>query len=944
MSERYQSQIASSGLYGGNAEYIEVLYEQYLDDPQSVNEQWQNYFAELKQDSDEKSRLDVQERFEVLGQMPPMASGGGGDVNKQIGVRKLIHAYRLRAFHKANTDPINLRPKHIVEECDLAYNNLGKDDLETIFDVDGAFNQSEMKLKDLVANLENTYANHLGVELAHVWEVAERRWFFKHFEDSAGDYGFSDEDKKIFLTRLVAADGMEKYLHKRYVGQKRFSLEGGDALIPLTQMLIDHLGVNEVEEIGIAMAHRGRLNMLINVFGKNPQMLFDEFDGKMQPAANRSGDVKYHMGFSSRIDIDGHKVDLSMAYNPSHLEFVNAVQMGSTRARLERRRQAIPGDDGVILDIANKAVPILIHGDAALAGQGINQEALQLSQLRGYQTGGSIHIAVNNQIGFTTSNLQDSRSSMYCTDIAKSIQAPVLHVNGDDPEAVAFAGRLAADYLLEFQKDIFIDLVCYRRLGHNEADEPSATQPMMYRKIRQHPVPAEVYAKKLLNEGVIEENTLADLQEQYKERLEQGERVAPAKEIDSSVHDGLYHEWMAMRDQDWDKPVDTTYPVEKIQALGEKIFAIPDNFNVHTIVKRLLTTRQKMVAGEQEFDWGTAENLAYATLLDQDYQVRVSGEDCGRGTFSHRHAVLHDQETGESYLPLAYIKEGQPSIRVIDSLLSEAGVLGFEYGYATAEPKGLVIWEAQFGDFANGAQVIIDQFIASGETKWGRYCGLVMLLPHGYEGQGPEHSSARLERYLQLCAKDNMQVCVPSTPAQVYHMLRRQVLRTFRKPLIVMSPKSLLRHKLAVSTMQDLAEGQFHEVIDEIDDLAKDKVKRVVLCSGKVYYDLLQKRRDENIDDIALIRVEQLYPFPGKALSALFATYKNAQDFVWAQEEPRNQGAWLQISESLNDALPEGKQAYYIGREESASTAAGYAKVHAAEQAALVEQALNIAQ
>lgn len=942
MSGSYQAKKASSGLSGGNAEYVEALYEQFLDDPDSVTEAWRKYFTELKQDSHEVSRLEVQERFEILGQMPAASFAGGGESQKQMGVRKLIHAYRLRGHRKADIDPIHLREPHDVPECTLEYNGLDKSDLETTFAVDNAFGRSEMKLKDLIAELEAAYASHLGVELAHVWEIDERRWFFDRLEKHTKDYGFSKEEKKVFLERLVAADGMEKYLHKRYVGQKRFSLEGGDALIPLTQNLVDHLGHHGTEEIGIAMAHRGRLNMLINIFGKNPQMLFDEFDGKLQPAANRSGDVKYHMGFSSRIEIEGKEVDLSLAYNPSHLEFVNAVQLGSTRARLERRRHS-SDPDSLLLEIANKAVPILIHGDAALAGQGINQEALQLSQLRGYQVGGSIHIAVNNQIGFTTSNLKDSRSSMYCTDIAKSIQAPVLHVNGDDPEAVVFAGKLAADYLLKFQKDIFIDLVCYRRLGHNEADEPSATQPKMYEKIRKHPVPAEVYANRLVAEGVIGESDYKAMQDDYRQRLESGERVAPAKEIDSNARDELYLEWSELRDQDWSKPVDTTYSAEKIAALGKQIFTAPEDFNVHPIVKRMLDTRLKMVDGEQVFDWGTAENLAYATLLDQGYQVRVSGEDCGRGTFSHRHAVLHDQKTGESYLPLAHIKEDQPSCRIIDSLLSEVGVLGFEYGYATAEPKGLTIWEAQFGDFANGAQVIIDQFIASGETKWGRYCGLVMLLPHGYEGQGPEHSSARLERYLQLCAKENMQVCVPSTPAQVFHMLRRQVLRGFRKPLVVMSPKSLLRHKLAVSSMEDLANGHFEEVIPEIDDIATDKVRRVVMCAGKVYYDLLQKRREENIDDIAIIRVEQLYPFPVKQLQELLSGYSKDAELLWCQEEPRNQGAWHQIYESLLEAVPEGRRVYYVGREESASTAAGYAKVHAAEQAALVDQALDIA-
>ena len=942
MSSQYKAQIDSSGLFGGNASYIEALYEDYLADPQSVSPEWQKYFATIKGDAkNERSRLDVQEKFEALAQMPLLASVGGEDVDaaKQAAVRALIQDFRLRAHWGADVDPAKIRERRVLPECQIEHHGLDKSDLEQTFNVDGAFGQETMKLGELLKRLQETYAGHIGLEVAHVNDIAERRFFFEALESAPQHYGFDAAKRKGFLEKLVAADGLEKYLHKRYVGQKRFSLEGGDGLIPLTYEMIRHLGNEGTEEIGIAMAHRGRLNMLINILGKSPQSLFDEFDGKLVPAANRSGDVKYHMGFSSRVSYGENNVDLTLAYNPSHLEFVNAVQMGSTRARLERLRQEKYRDQSVS-DIANKAVPILIHGDAALAGQGVNQEVLQLSQLRGYQVGGAIHIVVNNQIGFTTSNLLDLRSSMYCTDIAKSIQAPVLHVNGDDPEALSFAAILAAKYMLEFKKDVFIDIVCYRRLGHNEADEPSATQPMMYQKIRKHPVPAEVYAQQLVADGIIGADDYGRMQENYRERLEAGNPVAEAVQIDQN--DPLATEWRALREQDWGAAVDTGFDRARLAELGAKIFAVPEGFTPHKIVEKMLETRRDMAAGKQDLDWGAAENLAYATLLDQGYQVRVSGEDSGRGTFSHRHAVMHDQETGDSYMPLAHISDKQPTVRVIDSLLSECGVLGFEYGYSTAEPKGLVIWEGQFGDFANGGQVIIDQFIASGETKWDRYSGLVMLLPHGYEGQGPEHSSARLERYLQLCAKDNMQICVPTTPAQTFHMLRRQVLRKFRKPLIVMSPKSLLRHKLAVSSMDELANGHFREVINEIDPIAKDKVKRIILCSGKVYYDLLQKRRDDHKDEVALVRIEQLYPFPVKALREVIEQYPHDAQIVWCQEEPRNQGAWHQIYEALLEALPEGRRVYYIGREESASTAAGYAKVHAVEQAALVEQALDI--
>lgn len=936
----------SSGLYGGNASYVEELYEQYLQNPQAVSEYWQRYFSTIKADSSsEVSRLAVQEKFAYLAQLP--AATGGVDsveMQKQIAVLNLIAAYRYRAHRSAEVDPVDIRERRGMEEFEIKRYGLDENDLDKTFQVDGAFGQQQMTLKTLIAKLEKTYNHHIGLEFGHVWEKEEHDWFIEQMEATAGEFNFSAEQKERLLKQLVRADGLEKYLHRRYVGQKRFSLEGGDALIPLTQAIIDILSDRETEEVGIAMAHRGRLNMLINILGKTPQALFDEFEGKFEPAKNRSGDVKYHMGFSSRMQTDKGTLDISLAYNPSHLEFVNAVQMGSTRARLERQRmkeKEKSANEVNILEVANRAVPILIHGDAALAGQGINQEVLQLAQLRGYQVGGSVHIVVNNQIGFTTSNLEDARSSMYCTDIAKSTQVPVFHVNGDDPEAVVFAGRLAIEYLLRFQKDVFIDLVCYRRLGHNEADEPSATQPIMYQKIRNHPVPAEVYAQKLLEEGIIEKQTLQTLQENYQERLANGESVALAEQIDENK-DKLAQEWKALRHQDWEKAVDTKVDLARLQALGEKTFSAPESFKAHKIVNKILATRRDMIAGKQALDWGAAENLAYATLLDEGYLVRLSGEDSGRGTFSHRHAVLHDQETGESYLPLAHLKDNQPSVRVIDSLLSEMGALGFEYGYATAEPKGLIVWEAQFGDFANAAQVIIDQFIASGETKWGRYCGLVMLLPHGYEGQGPEHSSARLERFLQLCAKDNMIVAMPTTPAQIFHLLRLQVLREFRKPLIVMSPKSLLRHKLAVSEMEALAEDQFERVIGEINaDIVADKVRRVVLCSGKVYYDLLQKRREDKISDVALIRLEQLYPFPLKEVKEILAQYPEQAQYVWVQEEPRNQGAWLKVLESTLDELG-SRRLHYIGREESASTAAGYTKVHNAEQAALVDEALKV--
>lgn len=942
MAVNYQLQKNTSGLYGGNAAYIETLYESFLEDPTSVSAHWQSYFASIAEQNPENSsvetgRLAIQQRFEALAQLPAIAQGDSAELVKQLGVLRLIEDFRYRAHRAADIDPIALRDKAPLPSDNLAQYGLSSQDLSTRFDTLGAFGTTALTLGELIDKLKHTYAAHLGLEIEQLWSQEERQFFIDAFERHAGTFHYSNARKQQLLESLIAADGMEKYLHKRFVGQKRFSLEGGDALIPLTHAAIDKLAANGAEEIGIAMAHRGRLNMLINVFGKTPQSLFDEFEGKLQPVQNRAGDVKYHMGFSATLTTDsGKNVDISLAYNPSHLEFVNAVQLGSTRARLERRRIA-QGANTAISACYTQAVPILIHGDAALAGQGINQELLQLSQLRHYQVGGALHIVVNNQIGFTTSHLDDARSSLYCTDIAKAVQVPVIHFNGDDPEAAVFAAELAADYIQRFHKDIFIDLVCYRRLGHNEADEPAATQPKMYEKIRKHPTPAQVYAKRLEQDGIISAGDYDTAFEAYRQKMEAGAKLARAGAI--AENDPLHQAWQRLEHVDWQAPTDTRVARERLQTLGKAAFSLPADFEAHKIVGKLYDTRLEAVLNDQPLDWGTAENLAYASLLDSGYLVRISGEDCGRGTFSHRHAAVHDQHSGQTYYPLQHLHAEQAPFRVIDSLLSETGVLGFEYGYATAEPNGLIIWEAQFGDFANVAQVIIDQFIASGETKWGRYNGLTMLLPHGYEGQGPEHSSARLERYLQLCAENNMQVCVPTTPAQIFHLLRRQVLRHFRKPLIVMTPKSLLRHKLAVSALDELANGRFEEVIDAHEITDKAAVQRVVLCSGKVYYDLLEKRRELGLENIALVRIEQLYPFPEVAVREVLASYPNAQ-IVWCQEEPRNQGAWTQILERLMQAA--NRPVTYIGRRESASTAAGYAKVHAQEQQLLVEQALTL--
>jgi 2-oxoglutarate dehydrogenase E1 component len=761
---------------------------------------------------------------------------------------------------------------------------------------------------------------------------AQRQWIQERIEPVRATAQLSVEQRKRLLQKLTEAEHLERYLHTRYVGQKRFSLEGGESLIPSIDELIQRAGGNGVQEIVIGMAHRGRLNVLVNVLGKMPQDLFLEFEGKGAQELP-SGDVKYHNGFSSDITTPGGPVHLSLAFNPSHLEIVNPVVEGSVRAR-QRRRDDKTGD---------QVLPILVHGDAAFAAQGVVMETLNLSGTRGYGTGGTVHLIVNNQIGFTTSDPRDSRSTIYCTDVAKMVEAPIFHVNGDDPEAVLFVTQLAHDFRRTFHKDVVIDIVCYRKLGHNEQDEPFVTQPLMYKKITQHPGTRKFYADKLIAQGVITPDEPEQMIKKYRETLDAGKQtVSP---VLSNFKSKFAIDWAPFLNSKWTDAADTHVPLSELQRLAERLTAVPDGFKLHPTVARVIESRKQMAEGKLPVDWGMAETLAYGSLLSNGYDVRLSGQDSGRGTFAHRHAVLHDQERERwdegTYVPLQNISKDQGDFVVIDSVLSEEAVLGFEYGFSTAEPNALVIWEAQFGDFANGAQVVMDQFISSGETKWGRVCGLVQLLPHGYEGQGPEHSSARLERYLQLCAEHNMQVCVPTNAAQIFHLLRRQMLRPFRKPLVVMSPKSLLRKKEAASSIQDLANGSFQTVLPEVDALEAKDVKRVVACCGKVYYDLLGSRRERRLDNIAIIRVEQLYPFPHKQFAAEMKRYPNATEVVWCQEEPQNQGAWYQTAHYFRENMREDQKLYYAGRPASASPAGGYMARHIERQKALVEQAFG---
>ncbi|MEZ8824912.1 2-oxoglutarate dehydrogenase E1 component [Vibrio sp. 10N.261.55.A7] len=926
--------LESSHLAGANATYVEELYEMYLSDPDLVSDEWKRVFEELPvqaSEAVEQPHSRVRDYFRRLAQETKhynvQVSDPDVDV-KQVKVLQLINAFRFRGHQAANLDPLGLWIRPAVAELDPSFHNLTEEDFDETFNVGSfAIGQETMVLKDLYTALKQTYCGSIGAEYMHMTNTEQKRWIQQRLESVSGQPSFNLEEKKAFLEELTAAEGLERYLGAKFPGAKRFSLEGGDALIPMTKELIRHAGSQGMREVVVGMAHRGRLNMLVNVLGKKPQDLFDEFAGKHDETWG-TGDVKYHQGFSADFATPGNDVHLVLAFNPSHLEIVNPVVIGSVRARQDR----LDDKDGSIV------LPITVHGDSAIAGQGVVQETFNMSQTRGFRVGGTIRIVVNNQVGFTTSNPRDTRSTMYCTDIAKMVQAPIFHVNADDPEAVAFVARLALDYRNEFKRDVVIELVCYRRHGHNEADEPNATQPLMYQKIKKHPTPRKLYADVLIDRGEFDIETATELVNGYRDALDHGEVVV--KEWRPMALHSV--DWSPYLGHDWNMEWESKIEVERLKELGNRVCQYPESHKLQSRVNKLYNDRVAMVSGEKQVDWGMAETMAYATLVDDGKRIRISGQDSGRGTFFHRHSVLHNQIDASTYVPLSNIHDKQGPFQVFDSVLSEEAVLAFEYGYATAEPGGLTLWEAQFGDFANGAQVVIDQFISSGEQKWARLCGLTMLLPHGYEGQGPEHSSARLERYLQLCAEQNMQIVVPSTPAQVYHMIRRQVVRPMRRPLIVMSPKSLLRHPLCTSSFEELAEGTFQAAIGEIDELDAAKVKQVVFCSGKVYYDLLAQRRNNEQDDIAIVRIEQLYPFPLEDVQAAIAPYKNAKEFVWCQEEPQNQGAWYCSQHNFLAAIPNDGKLRYTGRPASASPAVGYMSVHLKQQKALVEDALTI--
>jgi len=933
-----RSRRATSMLGGPNAAYLEALYERYLQDPGSVDPQWRRYFDSLPQVNAvavaDTPHSQVRSQFRRLARERRRAAAGPAAVSlaherKQVRVLQLINAYRFRGHQVADLDPLGLWQPPDIEELRLAHYDLSDADCDQVFDAGSLAGVDKATLREILDVVQRTYCGPAGWEYMHMTSTAEKRWVQERVEHSRGSPRYEPELKHRILDRLTAGEGLERYLHAKYVGQKRFSLEGAESLIPLLDELIRRAGSQGVQELVLGMAHRGRLNVLVNVLGKSARELFREFEGKHKKGEG-TGDVKYHLGFSSDLETPGGLLHLALAFNPSHLEIVNPVVEGSVRARQDRR-----GDR-----TGEAVIPVLIHGDASFAGQGVVMENFNMSQTRGFSTKGTVHIVVNNQIGFTTSTRRDARSTLYCTDVAKMVNAPIFHVNGDHPEAVVFATQLALDYRMTFGKDAVVDLICYRRHGHNEADEPAVTQPRMYQRVRNLATPREQYASRLESEGVIGSGEAEQMAQDFRERMEHEPEVIATRAATGSGHTPYAVDWSPYRGGRWDDPADTTVPGERLKGLAQQALAVPEGFQLHKRVAKLLGDRRKMASGALPIDWGFAETMAYATLVDDGYGVRLSGQDSARGTFFHRHTVLHDQGDGRTYVPLRHVGDRGSDFLVIDSLLSEEAVLGFEYGYATAAPESLVIWEAQYGDFANGAQVVIDQFISSGEQKWDRLCHLVLFLPHGYEGQGPEHSSARPERFLQLCAQHNMQVCVPTTPAQTFHMLRRQMIRRYRKPLVVMTPKSLLRHRLAVSSLDDLTRGRFHPVIGEVDELPAERVSRVIMCSGKVYYDLLQKRRELERKDVAIVRIEQLYPFPEADLAEALMRYRHADTFLWCQEEPLNQGAWYHIRHRLQRVVPPDAALQHVTRPASASPAVGYADVHVRQQRELVEAAI----
>ncbi|MEY3521287.1 MAG: 2-oxoglutarate dehydrogenase component [Pseudomonadota bacterium] len=939
----YAAYQGNTYLFGGNAPYVEEMYENYLTNPGSVPDSWREYFDALQHVPavDGSNAKDVP-HLPVINAFAERAKSGGTKVvmasadvemgRKRTAAQQLIAAYRNVGQRWADLDPLKRTERPNIPDLDPAFFGFTDADQETVFDTSNTFfGKNRMSLRELLNALRETYCGTIGAEYMYTTDQAEKRWWQQKLESIRSKPNFTSDKKKQILDRLTAAEGLERYLHTKYVGQKRFSLEGGESFIAAMDELIQSAGVQGVQEVVIGMAHRGRLNVLVNTMGKLPADMFAEFD-HTAPEELPAGDVKYHQGFSSDVSTAGGPVHLTLAFNPSHLEIVNPVVEGSVRARMDRR-----GDPQ-----GKQVLPVLVHGDAAFGGQGVNQETFALAQTRGYSTGGTVHIIINNQIGFTTSDPRDMRSSVFCTDIVKMVEAPVLHVNGDDPEAVVMAAQLALEYRMTFRKDVVLDVVCFRKLGHNEQDTPALTQPLMYKKISAHPGTRKLFADKLAAQG-LGDNLGDEMAKAYRAALDAGKNTTDP--VLTNFKTKFTVDWSPFLGKKWTDAGDTAIPLAEWRRVAEKISTIPESVTPHQLVKKVYDDRAAMGRGDIPVDWGMGEHMAFATLVASGYPVRLSGEDCGRGTFTHRHAVIHDQkrekwDTG-TYVALQNVADNQAPFTVIDSILSEEAVLAFEYGYASNDPNTLVIWEAQFGDFANGAQVVIDQFIASGEVKWGRVNGITLMLPHGYEGQGPEHSSARVERFMQLAADTNMQLVQPTTASQIFHVLRRQMVRDLRKPLIIFTPKSLLRNKDATSPVSEFTKGSFQTVIPENKAIKADKVKRVLVCSGKVYYDLVKKREETAANDVAILRVEQLYPFPHKAFGADLKKYPNATELVWTQDEPQNQGAWFFVQHYIHENMLAGQKLGYSGRAASASPAVGYSHLHQEQQKALVESAFG---
>ena len=951
----------TSFLQGVNQSFLKELYLKYLANPKSIPESWVEFFDGLGEDSEiiikeilgpswapKKENL-PKIKFEniIKNEKSATKSFLTTDEKKEkensVKAIALIRAYRIRGHLIANLDPLGIMERKYLEDLHPADHGFKKEDYNDKIYVGAYMNNEYATINEILSFFRKIYCSTIGVEYMHISDPVEKVWFRERIEKKENQLKFTNSGKKAILNKLIQAEGFEKFLATKFVGTKRFGIDGGEALIPALEQIIKRGGQLGVKEIKIGQPHRGRLNILANVLQKSYKRMFNEFAGEYASySADSTGDVKYHLGASSNREFDGNLIHISLADNPSHLEAINPVVLGQTRAKQffhkDKKRQ--------------KVIPILIHGDAAFAGQGVVAECFAMSGLPGHNTGGTIHIIVNNQIGFTT-NPRFARSSPYPSDLAKMVDAPILHVNGDDPEAVVHSARVAMDFRQKFNRDVVIDMICYRRFGHNEGDEPSFTQPIMYTKIKKHPTTLNIYANKLLKEEVIFQEELNNMKLKFKNLLEEQFKTAKEYKPKLEWYEGVWSRYKPERGKD--RRGDTDVSLDKIKKIGKKITTIPKKFNAHLTIKKIFENKKKMFLTGKGFDWATAEQLAFATLLDEGYPVRLCGQDSGRGTFSQRHSVLRDQIDNAYYTPLNNISEKQKRYEVIDSLLSEMAVLGFEYGYALSEPTTLVVWEAQFGDFANGAQIIIDQFITSGERKWARANGLVMLLPHGYEGQGPEHSSARLERFLQLCAQENIQVMNCTTPANYFHALRRQIHRDFRKPLIIMTPKSLLRNKKCVSNIEDFSnKNTFHRVLNDHADfkkynlikLKKDtKIKKVVMCSGKIYFDLIEARESIKNDEVFVIRIEQLYPFPVKRLAQELKRFKNNAKFYWCQEEPQNMGAWNTarnyIQWSLDYIKAKNRGVYYVGRKAAASPATGYLKKHLAQQKEIIDKILK---